>query len=284
MEYSGSRRKRRDLWKLISQSTMSVVCVCFAQFVLYLLSSFVHSSNIITLLFLSVMVLSGMAAIGRRCKRLFGLRGSAPAFVFTNILFIWCVYLVVIRQATSLLLNFIFHSELIILLIGLYRIISGDPGFVNYEPISNTETYLEGSELPTSDIYEGCPSVESSLFLQRVRYCKHCHAHVKGFDHHCPAFGNCIGQNNHLLFMTLIVGFIIAEACYIVGASQIATSRKLEIDGQEVDWTITLATSTMIFSILQILWQVHTYVFIYYTRLVSFFTIFIISHNYIPEF
>ncbi|KAL8191627.1 hypothetical protein R6Q57_028358 [Mikania cordata] len=251
MEYSGSRRKGRDLWKLISRSTISVVCVCFAQFALYLLSSFFHSSNIITLLFLSVMVLSGMAAIGRRYKRLFGLRGSAPAFVFANILFIWCVYLVVIRQG-NILISVVCYSDILLIKLPFRDIISGDPGFVNYEPISNTETYLEGSELPTSDIYEGCPSVESSLFLQRVRYCKHCHAHVKGFDHHCPAFGNCIGQNNHLLFVTLIVGFIIAEACYIVGASQ---SNVIDLFIQQVDWTITLATSTMIFSILQILWQ-----------------------------
>ncbi|KAI3801519.1 hypothetical protein L1987_29626 [Smallanthus sonchifolius] len=255
MEDSGHRRKRRDPWRLISRSTVSVVCVCFAQFALYLLSSFFNSFSIITLLFLSVMVLLGLTVIGRRCKRLFGLRGSAPAFVLTNILFIWCVYLVVIPQATSFLLDIIFHAELIVLLIGLYRISSGDPGFVNYEPISNTETYLEGLELPTSDIYEGSPSVESSLLLQRVRYCKHCHAHVKGFDHHCPAFGNCIGQNNHLLFLTLLAGFIIAEACYIVGASQITTSRTLDSDGRKVGWTVTLATSTMIFSILQVLWQ-----------------------------
>ncbi|XP_076912166.1 uncharacterized protein LOC143570391 [Bidens hawaiensis] len=256
MEDPRRGRRRRDPWRSISRSTVSFLCVCFAHFALYLLSSFFHSFNIITLLFLSVIVLLGLTVIGRRCKKLFGVRGSAPAFVFMNILFVWSVYVVVIRQATSLLLDTIFNAEIIILLIGLYRIISGDPGFVNYEPISNTETYPEESELPTSDIYEGSPFVESSLLLQRVRYCKHCHAYVKGFDHHCPAFGNCIGQNNHLLFIVLLAGFITAEACYILGASQIVTtSQTLDGDGQKVGWTVTLATSTMIFSILQVLWQ-----------------------------
>ncbi|XP_076898900.1 palmitoyltransferase AKR1-like [Bidens hawaiensis] len=281
MEEPRRRRKRRDPWRSIGRSTVSFVCVCFAHFALYLLSSFFHSFNIITLLFLSVIVLLGLTVIGRRCKKLFGLRGSAPAFVFANILFIWCVYVVVIQQATSLLLDIIFNVELVILLIGLYRIISGDPGFVNYEPISNTETYLEESELPTSDIYEGSLFVESSLLLQRIRYCTHCHAHVKGFDHHCPAFGSCIGQNNHLLFIILLAGFVTAEACYILGASQsklchifhklsfsflkdliypsyipVVTTRTLHSDGQKVGWTVTLATSTMLFSILQVLWQV----------------------------
>ncbi|PWA34032.1 Zinc finger, DHHC-type, palmitoyltransferase [Artemisia annua] len=192
-----------------------------------------------------------MAVIGRRCKKLFGLRGSAPAFVFANLFFIWSVYLLVIHKAVSFLLDIVFHAELIMLHFGLYGILSGDPGFVKCGPLTNNEANLEGSELPSSDICEGSPSAESSLLLQRVRYCKHCDAHVKGFDHHCPAFGNCIGRNNHLLFMILLTGFIIAEACYIVGASQIATSRKPDSSG----WTETLATSTMIFSLLQVLWQ-----------------------------
>ncbi|CAH1422902.1 unnamed protein product [Lactuca virosa] len=137
------------------------------------------------------------------------------------------------------------------------RILSGDPGFVNCKPpnenpdsLSNNETYQEGSELLISDMDQGCPSNESSLLLQRVRYCKHCDAYVKGFDHHCPAFGNCIGQNNHLLFMILLAGFITAEACYIMGASQILSESK-----EMVGWNETLVSSTMIFSILQVLWQ-----------------------------
>ncbi|KVI11960.1 probable palmitoyltransferase ZDHHC12 isoform X2 [Cynara cardunculus var. scolymus] len=264
MEDVERRRKRRDPWRLMGRATVSFVCVCFAQFALYLVSSFFFSYNIIILLFLSVMVLLGIAGLGRRCKRLFGLYGSAPAFVFANLLFIWCVYVVVIRQVVSSLLDMVVHAELIMLLFGLHRILSGDPGFVNCEhpchekpgPLSNSETYLEGMGPPTSDLYEGCPLDKCSLLLQRVRYCKHCDAHVKGFDHHCPAFGNCIGQNNHLLFMVLLAGFIIIEACYIVGASQIATtSRTLDTSGGKVGWTETLATSTMIFSLLQVLWQ-----------------------------
>ncbi|KAL4571042.1 hypothetical protein LXL04_017792 [Taraxacum kok-saghyz] len=258
MENFGRRRKRRDPWRLIGRSTVSFVCVCLAQFVLYLISSFCPSSNIILPLVLSVMALVGMAAIGRKFKRLFGLRGSAPAFVFANLLFIWCAYAIVIRQAVSSLLDIVFNIELIMLQIGLYRsvILSGDPGFVNYKPphenpdsLSNNETHPEESERLVSD--QECPSDESPLLLQRVRYCKHCDAHVKGFDHHCPAFGNCIGQNNHLLFSILIAGFITAEACYILGASQILTSSK----GKKVDWNEKLASSTMIFSILQVLWQ-----------------------------
>lgn len=30
---------------------------------------------------------------------------------------------------------------------------------------------------------------------RRVKYCRHCKNYVMGFDHHCPAFGNCIGND-----------------------------------------------------------------------------------------
>lgn len=39
-----------------------------------------------------------------------------------------------------------------------------------------------------------CVLAQNAFQLQRVRYCGLCGAYVKGFDHHCPAFGNCIGM------------------------------------------------------------------------------------------
>lgn len=32
--------------------------------------------------------------------------------------------------------------------------------------------------------------------FSRVRYCSKCKANIRGFDHHCPAFGNCIGTES----------------------------------------------------------------------------------------
>jgi hypothetical protein len=29
--------------------------------------------------------------------------------------------------------------------------------------------------------------------LSRVRQCNWCKANIRGYDHHCPAFGTCIG-------------------------------------------------------------------------------------------
>lgn len=45
--------------------------------------------------------------------------------------------------------------------------------------------------------------------MRRVRYCKICKAYVKGFDHHCPAFGNCIGTENEILVFNSYLNFIL---------------------------------------------------------------------------
>ncbi|KAJ6904884.1 hypothetical protein NC652_022804 [Populus alba x Populus x berolinensis] len=68
---------------------------------------------------------------------------------------------------------------------------------------------------------------QGSALLKRVRYCKSCKAYIKGFDHHCPAFGNCIGQNNYVLFMILLAGFLTTEASYIVCSSQFSRGSQI---------------------------------------------------------
>ncbi|KAH8499214.1 hypothetical protein H0E87_017934 [Populus deltoides] len=97
---------------------------------------------------------------------------------------------------------------------------------------------------------------QGSALLKRVRYCKSCKAYIKGFDHHCPAFGNCIGQNNYVLFMILLAGFLTTEASYIFCSSQF--SRGSQILGGtlfETDLAGSLVVSTLLFSLLQVIWQ-----------------------------
>ncbi|GMP54412.1 hypothetical protein CsSME_00019601 [Camellia sinensis var. sinensis] len=55
---------------------------------------------------------------------------------------------------------------------------------------------------------------------ERVSYCRHCKAYVKAFDHHCPTFGNYIGQKNHVLFIILLFGFVFTKASYVECSSQ----------------------------------------------------------------
>jgi len=59
--------------------------------------------------------------------------------------------------------------------------------------------------------------------LSRVRQCNWCKANVRGYDHHCPAFGTCIGQKNHRLFMALLTGFVVAESTYTMCSTKYIT-------------------------------------------------------------
>ncbi|XP_028090674.1 probable palmitoyltransferase ZDHHC12 [Camellia sinensis] len=88
--------------------------------------------------------------------------------------------------------------------------------------------------------------------------CRHCKAYVKGFNHHCPAFGNCIGQKNRVLFIILLVGFVFTEASYVACSSQFATKFQIMDNiGGLTSSSRNLAICTMLFSLLQVLWQVY---------------------------
>ncbi|GAV57914.1 zf-DHHC domain-containing protein [Cephalotus follicularis] len=235
--------------KLIGSCTVSCIFVFATQLSLSLVPRFFSASPLFIKLTLSVFVLLAVVGFGRWCRRLIGVSASAPAFVFFNMFFIWGVYIGVIRYANSRCMDVVFNGVIVMLIIGLCSILSRDPGLVPYGS-SDSEELVESSVLG----YKA--DDESSLFLRRIRYCKSCKAYIKGFDHHCPAFGNCIGKNNHVLFMVLLVGFLAAEVSYLVCSSQFA--RKFQIlhrTGFEINLAENLANSTMLFCLLQVLWQ-----------------------------
>jgi len=175
---------------------------------------------------------------------------SAPLFVLFNILLLWGVYLFVIRRETSSLLDMLINAECALLLWGLYRILSGDPGIVACD-----SSYLE--EAGCKDFVEAICSSEKLPMLSRVRQCTWCKANIRGYDHHCPAFGTCIGQKNHRLFMALLTGFVVAESTYTMCSTKYIT--RCISSGTirpENPVSLNMVISTMLFSILQVLWQI----------------------------
>ncbi|CAK9177050.1 unnamed protein product [Ilex paraguariensis] len=255
------KRKVKASWELIGRCVVSLISVFLTQFALYMVPHLFPLSSLLTLLSLSVLVLMAVVGFGRCCKKLVGVRASAPAFVFFNILSIWCVHIAVVRQAISPLLDIVFNMELLMLVTGLCCILSSDPGFIMHQSSSlekhEVEAHSEELELLSCGMPQDFPVEGSSVLVQRARYCRQCKAYVKGFDHHCPAFGNCIGQGNHALFIFLLVGFIISECSYITCSSQFST--KSHILGKaewEASLSGNLAISTMLFSCLQVVWQV----------------------------
>ncbi|KAK4606441.1 hypothetical protein RGQ29_000605 [Quercus rubra] len=137
------------------------------------------------------------------------------------------LFIQLILSAVSCLMDIAFNGAITMLIIGLCR-------YWSHQQVS----YVMNAQ------------------LKRVRYCRICKGYIKGFDHHCPAFGNCIGQNNHVLFMVLLVGFLSTEASYVVCSSQFAAKSQI-VDRTRLETSLSgnLAISTMLFSIFQLLWQ-----------------------------
>ncbi|XWS53133.1 hypothetical protein CRYUN_Cryun11dG0131700 [Craigia yunnanensis] len=239
--------------KLIGRCTISCISVLLTQFALFLVPLFFSASPILIQLTLSALILLVVVGFGGWCRRLLGFHASAPAFVFFSIFFVWGVYIAIIRQAISRVMDIVFNGEMIMLILGLCRIMLKDPGFVAQESFCSDEL-VESSVLGVQTHNEG------SLLQMRVRYCKSCKTYVQGFDHHCPAFGNCIGQKNYVLFMLLLVGFITTETFYIVFSSQclFTVASKFPVLKEirlETNFISVMARSTLLFSLLQVLWQ-----------------------------
>ncbi|PKU86283.1 putative S-acyltransferase [Dendrobium catenatum] len=206
--------------------------------------------SLLAMLPVAALVMVSTYALAGWLRRLLDMTASAPAMVIIHILFVWGVYITVIREAIPNLLDAILNMEFILLFIGLYRIFYGDPGIV---PVKSTCTGAP-EQTDNSDVDL---SNKGSPLLSRVRYCYFCKRNVNRFDHHCPAFGNCIGQKNHHLFMVLVIGFIITEATFSLCSSQYIKVSSLANSGRfERDLPGNLVTSTLLFSCLQVLWQV----------------------------
>ncbi|KAJ4971082.1 hypothetical protein NE237_004181 [Protea cynaroides] len=253
----------------ILSSFISFVFVLLTQLTLAMVPRYFSSLPFLAMLALSALFLLAVTGFGSCCRRLVRVYASAPAFVVFNALFIWGVYIVVIREAIPSFSDVVFNAELSLLMIGYCRILCGDPGLVTHESSgldkisgnidSEVKLDSEDDELSLSHVCleqhskeaeEGYPEV------RRVRYCKHCKAYIWGFDHHCPAFGNCIGQKNYALFMALLLGFIIAESSFVALSTQFITeSGSMDETVLESNPASNLATSTMLFCINQILWQ-----------------------------
>lgn len=245
---------------LIFRCVVSCFSGALTQLALLLIPHFFPLLPLLYQFLLSAAVLAIVIALCQCIRRLLGVHASAPAFVFFHIIFIWVVYLCVIKEAVSMLLNIVFNAELAILLIGFLRILSSDPGFVRHDspsfedPISEDGHPLEEVSTAGGDISLDSSSEVTSLSSRRMRYCRICKAYVMGFDHHCPAFGNCIGQKNYGLFMSLLVVFIMTEASYTVFSYQ-WISKNLILKESDSQIQCSLVMSTMNFSLLQVLWQ-----------------------------
>jgi len=64
--------------------------------------------------FLTVVALVFVLGLGRWCRRIVGVYASAPALVFFNLIFIWAVYIFIVRQGDCIFTFSLFHYSFII--------------------------------------------------------------------------------------------------------------------------------------------------------------------------
>ncbi|NP_001148505.1 uncharacterized protein LOC100282120 isoform 3 [Zea mays] len=249
---SGLQRLRRSSsqWEVLWSALASCGLVLFSQLAVAMVPRLFPFLSLLAMLPIAGLVFIAAIVLGRLWRRFIGVAASAPLFVLFNILLLWGVYVFVIRRETSSLLDMLINAECALLLWGFYRILSGDPGIVACD-----SSYLE--EAGCKDFVEAIYSSEKLPMLSRVRQCTWCKANIRGYDHHCPAFGTCIGQKNHRLFMALLTGFVVAESTYTMCSTKYIT--RCISSGtirSENPVSLNIVISTTLFSILQVLWQI----------------------------
>ncbi|KAL7201733.1 hypothetical protein ACSBR1_033433 [Camellia fascicularis] len=189
MEEIGNQRQRRVASSnSIGRCLILFVSSSLTQLSLFLLPSFFPSFSLLTLLSLSgllslslslyiyiykyvvqvvaTVALLGVTGVGRCCKRLVGVGASAPAFVFFNIMFIWGVYIGLVQQVISLLLDVILNAEFFRLVIGLCSILTTDPDNVTNE--SSHHNQLVESPVSVFEAHSEVVNVEKPFQLDMI--------------------------------------------------------------------------------------------------------------------
>ncbi|XP_058109703.1 uncharacterized protein LOC131252927 isoform X5 [Magnolia sinica] len=141
-------------------SLFSLFFVCVSQFALAMVPRLYPTFSLFSILSISALVLVASALFGRCCRRILQVSASAPALVIFNILFLWGVYIALIREGFPSLKDVAVNAEFTVLLIGLHSILSGDPGFISYDDscldrlnqsaVSNVSSRSEDEELSSS--------------------------------------------------------------------------------------------------------------------------------------
>ncbi|AQL07656.1 DHHC zinc finger domain containing protein [Zea mays] len=283
---SGLQRPRRSLspCEVLWCALASCGLVLFSQLAVAMVPRLFPSLYLLAMLPIAGLVLLAAIVLGRLWRRFIGVTASAPLFVLFNILLSWGVYIFVIRRSELLwgkqhcayvycccgsVICQIFCRNFFsaghankcrmctasVGILQVSRILSCDPGIFACD-----SSYL--AEAGCKDFVEAIYTSERLPMLSRVRQCTWCKANIRGYDHHCPAFGTCIGQKNHRLFMALLTGFVVAESTYTMCSTKYITicisSGTIK---SENPVSLNMVISTMLFSILQVLWQLKGQIF-----------------------
>ncbi|KAH9617264.1 hypothetical protein KSS87_006890 [Heliosperma pusillum] len=309
---------RSKISEIIFRCTISSILGIFTQLALLSIPHFFGAFSLLFQMISSVAVLLIAVTFGQLVRRFFGVRASAPAFVVFHMIFIWIVYVIVVREAVSLLVNILFNGIFAFLLNGYFRMLFSDPGSVRCDLPSTVEVLVAGDSAPLKEPpppeaghclensteehdrlqfsekfgrREGDARANTSttgiLNLKGTKLRAWCHgptsldnlkqAASRAPPVNSPVVGGSgfpswlnleplVGQKNHALFMVLLVGFILTEILYALIAYQWIRNEIHQANNTEI--AKCLAVSTMMFSWVQVLWQLPF--FLWHVYCVSF--------------
>lgn len=117
-------------WMSICTSALSALAMHCA------FATIVHmwfSASVFLIIVMIVGTLFIWMICGGWCRRRLGLSPSPPTFVFSNVFFLWGVYIFLIRRDVGPAMDAAFNTQCLILTVGLWRMLVSDPGYVRYE-------------------------------------------------------------------------------------------------------------------------------------------------------
>jgi len=140
------------------------------------------------------------------------------------------------RGGGAVVLDVAITLLLFVVVILFLKAMFSDPGLVNGKdksPFDVLDGIFEEKKFgaPVSSPAAALPSPAwqsrkrcESCFAQRrprIKHCNACEACIHRFDHHCHYIGNCVGANNHRLFMALIVSAMAAVSLWVAAAGRV---------------------------------------------------------------
>jgi len=101
-----------------------------------------------------------------------------------------------------------------------YRTWCCDPGYIHATFQERCMTIVQLSETDESDKSAAASFCTTCLISRPIRskHCSTCDRCVIRFDHHCPWVGNCIGGNNHRLFIGYLASLVASALLFICSA------------------------------------------------------------------